>query len=115
MIELDAAFANAGKPLRVAIEVDIGMNRAGVAPGAPVVALAREIASRPGLRFVGVVGWESQATTIADPAEKERTVRDGRRRAHRERPGVRGGRPCRRGRELRRHRARSPTARSSPA
>lgn len=74
--ELDAAFRNAGKRLRVAIEVNIGMNRAGVEPGPPVVAFAREIASRPGLRFVGVTGWESQATTIADPADKERTVRD---------------------------------------
>jgi D-serine deaminase-like pyridoxal phosphate-dependent protein len=76
LIELDAAFSRAGKRLRVAIEVNIGMNRAGVEPGAPAVALAREIASRPGLRFVGVVGWESHATTIADPTEKERTVRD---------------------------------------
>src|SRR5258706_14333314 len=54
----------------------MGMNRGGVEPGQPVVAFAREIASRPGLRFVGVAGWESHATTIADPAEKERTVRD---------------------------------------
>ena len=76
LTELDAAFTRADKRLRVAIEVNIGMNRAGVEPGAPVVAFAREIASRPGLRFVGVVGWESQATTIADPVEKERTVRD---------------------------------------
>jgi D-serine deaminase-like pyridoxal phosphate-dependent protein len=74
--ELDAAFSNAGKRLSVAIEVNIGMNRAGVEPGAPVVAFADEIARRPGLRFVGVAGWESHATTIADPAEKERTVRD---------------------------------------
>lgn len=74
LTELDAAFRRSNKRLRVAIEVDIGMNRAGVAPGAAVVALAREIASRPGLRFVGVEGWESQATTIADPAEKQRTV-----------------------------------------
>jgi D-serine deaminase-like pyridoxal phosphate-dependent protein len=76
LIELDAAFGNAGKRLPVAIEVDIGMNRAGVEPGPPVVAFAQEIANRPGLRFLGVAGWESQATTIADPAEKERTVRD---------------------------------------
>src|SRR5436190_7896267 len=76
LIELDAAFRKASKRLSVAIEVDIGMNRAGVEPGPPVVALAHEIASRAGLRFVGVAGWESQATTIADPAEKERTVRD---------------------------------------
>jgi len=76
VIELDAAFRRADKRLRVAIEVDIGMNRAGVAPGAPVAALAREIASHRGLHFVGVVGWEAHATTIADATEKERTVRD---------------------------------------
>jgi D-serine deaminase-like pyridoxal phosphate-dependent protein len=76
LTELGAAFTRANKRLRVAIEVDIGMNRAGVSPGAPAAAFAREIASHPGLRFVGVVGWEAHATTIADPAEKERTVRD---------------------------------------
>ena len=76
LIELDSAFRSAGKRLSVAVEVNIGMNRAGVEPGQPVVALAHEIRSRPGLRFVGVAGWESHATTIADPAEKERTVRD---------------------------------------
>ena len=74
--ELDAAFLRTERRLRVLIEVDIGMNRAGVAPGASVVALAREIARHPGLRLVGVEGWESQATTIADRAEKERTVRE---------------------------------------
>src|SRR6266481_4948065 len=76
LTELDAAFTRANKRLRVAIEVDIGMNRAGVEPGAPVVAFAREIANRPGLRSVGVEGWEAHATTIADAAEKERTIRD---------------------------------------
>ena len=76
LIELDEAFGNAGKRLRVAIEVNIGMNRAGVEPGSPVVALAQAMAKRQGLLFVGVAGWESQATTIADSGEKERTVRD---------------------------------------
>jgi len=74
--QLDAGFANARKPLRVAIEVNIGMNRAGVMPGGAVVELAHEIARRRSLGFVGVVGWESHATTIADPDEKERTVRE---------------------------------------
>jgi D-serine deaminase-like pyridoxal phosphate-dependent protein len=74
--ELDAAFAHCGRRLRVAIEVDIGMNRAGIAPVEPVLAFAREISQRPNLRFVGVVGWESHATTIADPVVKERTIRE---------------------------------------
>src|SRR5436853_5137975 len=33
LLELDQAFGNTGKRLRVAIEVNIGMNRAGVEPG----------------------------------------------------------------------------------
>ena len=33
LTELDAAFRRAGRRLRVAIEVNIGMNRAGVEPG----------------------------------------------------------------------------------
>ena len=72
--ELAEAARAQGKTLDVVVEVDIGMHRAGVAPGAPVVALAAEIARRPGLRFIGVCGWESQATRIADPVEKERVV-----------------------------------------
>src|SRR5258708_2662031 len=74
LAELDAAFRHAHKRLKVAIEVNIGMNRAGVEPGAPAVALAHEIASRPGLRLVGVAGWEAHATTTAGRAGKQRTL-----------------------------------------
>ncbi len=72
--ELASALRARGKELDVVIEVDIGMHRAGVPPGAPVAARAAEIARRPGRRVVGLTGWESQATRIADPVEKERTV-----------------------------------------
>ena len=72
--ELGAALHGAGHTLRVVIEADIGMHRAGVQPGTPVVALARAIAAQPGLRFVGVMGWESHAVTIAEPSEKARVV-----------------------------------------
>ena len=50
------------------------MNRAGVEPGAPVAALAEAIARMPASASAGVMGWESQAVAIADPAEKERVV-----------------------------------------
>jgi D-serine deaminase-like pyridoxal phosphate-dependent protein len=72
--ELAEAAQGGGRELGVVIEVNIGMNRAGVAPGPPVVALAAAIAQRPGLRLAGVIGWESHAVTIADPGEKERVV-----------------------------------------
>jgi D-serine deaminase-like pyridoxal phosphate-dependent protein len=71
---LAEAVAGGGRELRLVVEVNIGMNRAGVAPGPPVVALADAIAQHRGLRFAGVMGWESHAVAIADPGEKERVV-----------------------------------------
>src|SRR5262249_57793758 len=71
---LDAAARAKGVRLRVVIEVDIGGNRAGVWPGAAVAELAQRITEHPGLRFTGVMGWESHATAIQDQAEKERAV-----------------------------------------
>ncbi|HET7083177.1 MAG TPA: alanine racemase [Rhizomicrobium sp.] len=72
--ELAAAAGKAGKVLRVVIEVNTGTDRAGVEPGAPVVALGAEIARHPGLRLAGVMGWEAHTTAIADPREKEAAV-----------------------------------------
>ena len=68
------AAATQGKRLRVVMEVNTGMNRAGVEPGEPALALASEIAKHPSLHLAGVMGWEAHATAIADPALKEKTV-----------------------------------------
>ncbi len=70
---LNRAACEFGRRLRVVIEVDVGMHRAGVAPSS-VVELARFVASLPGLRFAGVMGWEGQTAGIADRSEKERAV-----------------------------------------
>jgi D-serine deaminase-like pyridoxal phosphate-dependent protein len=69
-----AELAAGGKPLRVVIEVNTGMNRAGVEPGATVVALADEIARHSTLRFCGVMSWEVHAAAIPNPAVKEKAV-----------------------------------------
>jgi D-serine deaminase-like pyridoxal phosphate-dependent protein len=71
---LSAAARTRGRKLRVVIEVNIGMDRAGVEPGAPVVELAHAVARHEGVRFAGLMGWESRAITIADPGEKARAV-----------------------------------------
>ena len=71
---LGEAAGQSGKTLRVVIEVDIGMHRAGVSPGPAVASLAGTIAAKKGLRFSGLMGWESHAVTIADPADKARVV-----------------------------------------
>jgi len=74
--ELAKAAASRGSTIGVVIEVDIGMKRAGLAPGGRVVALADAIAQRPGIALRGVVGWESQAVMIEDPERKRQVVAD---------------------------------------
>jgi D-serine deaminase-like pyridoxal phosphate-dependent protein len=71
---LDRAARERGARLRVVVEVNTGMNRAGVEPGEPAVALSCYVATKPGLRYVGVMGWEGHATKLADPAEKRSAV-----------------------------------------
>jgi D-serine deaminase-like pyridoxal phosphate-dependent protein len=73
-----AAIAGAararGVRVRVLIEVDTGMGRAGVAPGEAALALARCIALEDGVDLAGVAGWEGHTTEIADPGEKQGAV-----------------------------------------
>ncbi len=72
--ELAAAATASGRRLRVVIEVDIGMHRAGTQPGEPTVELAKLIAGSSGLRFAGVFGWEGQAVHMQDLEAKEREI-----------------------------------------
>lgn len=72
---LNAAAGEAGVTLPVVIEVDIGLQRAGVAPGPAAVALARAVAGHPRLNFCGLMAWEGQTTRIADPTVKDAAIR----------------------------------------
>jgi D-serine deaminase-like pyridoxal phosphate-dependent protein len=74
--ELARAARREGVVLRVVIEVDVGMRRAGVLPGAQVLNLARAIGTRPGVQLAGVMTWESPALGVDDPDGKRRTVRE---------------------------------------
>ena len=60
----------AGFTLGVLVEVDIGMNRCGVAPGEPAVELARLIHAEPGLRFVGLQGYDGHLQMSPDRETK---------------------------------------------
>ena len=72
---LDAAAQAAGARLRVVVEVDTGMGRAGVEPGAPAVELAREAAACRALRFAGLMGWEGgRIAAITQPDDKRRAI-----------------------------------------
>lgn len=73
---LAKAMAAASKPLRVVIEVDIGLHRCGTQPGPPAVALARLIDQAPSLELTGIMGYEGHLLMVEDPAEKERKIRE---------------------------------------
>lgn len=71
---LAAVFAAAGRAVRVVIEVDIGLARAGVEPGEAALDLAAEATSLEGIDLVGVMGWEGHLLTIDDRTEKEARI-----------------------------------------
>jgi D-serine deaminase-like pyridoxal phosphate-dependent protein len=67
---LAQAARAAGVTLGVLVEVDIGMSRCGVEPGEPALALARRIAAEPGLRFLGLQGYDGHLQMLPDAAER---------------------------------------------
>jgi D-serine deaminase-like pyridoxal phosphate-dependent protein len=67
--DLSEAAQAFGAELGVLVEVNVGMNRCGVEPGQPTVALAKEIARHKGLRFMGLMGYEGHMVNTT-PYEK---------------------------------------------
>jgi D-serine deaminase-like pyridoxal phosphate-dependent protein len=72
--EIDAAARAKGVRVRVLVEVNTGMNRAGTLPGQATVDLARRIAPLTGVRLAGLMTWEAHTLRIADAAEKRKAV-----------------------------------------
>ena len=68
--EIAEAAARKGLRQRLVVEINVGIDRAGVLPGEPVVALAKKIASYPSLEFAGVMAWEALVLGAKDDAEK---------------------------------------------
>lgn len=74
--ELDRAAFEKGVKIRVLIEVNTGMNRAGLEPGEPTLTLAQKIVPLKGVQLAGLMTWESHALEIADINEKRRTIHE---------------------------------------
>ena len=66
---LSDAFAAAGLRLDVLIEVDGGLNRGGVKPGAPALAFARALRGLPGLSIRGLMYYGGLVYDSHDPQE----------------------------------------------
>lgn len=71
---LGQAALSSGVEIGVLLEVDTGMRRAGVQPGAPAVALARKVRETPGIRLMGVMGWEGHTPEMEPPERKRAEV-----------------------------------------
>jgi D-serine deaminase-like pyridoxal phosphate-dependent protein len=71
-VEMDEVAREWGVRQGVLIEVDSGMQRCGVQPGAPTVELARLVAGLPGLELKGVMSWEGH--TIRTPETEKPAV-----------------------------------------
>ena len=67
-------LVQSGAKLDVYIELEVGMRRCGVAPGEPALALAREIARSPGLRFAGLHAYHGRAQHVRSMAERKASI-----------------------------------------
>jgi D-serine deaminase-like pyridoxal phosphate-dependent protein len=73
--QLSAAATEAGVTIDVLVDVNVGQNRCGVAPGDEAVALGKRAVGSRGLRLRGVMGYEGHAVGIHDRAQRESAVR----------------------------------------
>ena len=72
--DLEAAMQRAGASIDVYIELNVGMGRCGVAPGEPVLALARAVAASPSLRFAGMHAYHGRAQHIRSSGERRAVI-----------------------------------------
>lgn len=67
--ELGRAVMPKGAPLKVSLELDIGLHRGGFASPAEVGMAVREIADDARLEFAGFMGYEAHCSKMPDPAK----------------------------------------------
>jgi len=73
--DLSRAAATAGVTLNIMVDIDVGGRRTGAQPGDAAVALAREVASLPGLRFRGLQGYAGHCAHVMGWAARKEASR----------------------------------------
>lgn len=73
---ISTAMNQANQTVRVVIEVEIGMDRVGVAIGDPAIELAKRVDSLPGLNLAGLMAYEGHLLTIEDRSEKKNAIQN---------------------------------------
>ncbi len=72
--DLDAAARAEGVRLDVLVEVNVGADRCGIAPGGPALELARGIAACGSLRFAGLHAYHGSAQHVRGPADRRAAI-----------------------------------------
>ena len=71
---LGHAVKSEGSQIDVYVEIDVGARRCGVAPGEPALALARQIAGTPGLRFAGLQAYQGSAQHVRAMSDRRAKI-----------------------------------------
>ena len=71
---IGAAAVERGATVGLLVEVNTGMNRAGVEPGSATVALAKQIADTEGVRLAGLMTWEGHTLSESDNDRKRKAI-----------------------------------------
>ena len=71
---LGAAVKAEDAQIDVYVEIDVGARRCGVAPGAPALALAKQITAIPGLRFAGLQAYQGSAQHVRTMMERRAKI-----------------------------------------
>jgi D-serine deaminase-like pyridoxal phosphate-dependent protein len=74
--ELSRAAVAAGSTIGVLVDIDEGMRRCGVGTAEEALALARRISEAPGLRFLGVTGYEGHCFLEPDRDRRHELARE---------------------------------------
>lgn len=75
--DLNEAAVAFGVRLPVLVEINVGADRCGVEPGEPALALARQIAASPGLRFAGLQAYQGAAQHVREFAKRKEAIEAG--------------------------------------
>ena len=71
---LGVTARRAGVKIRVRVEIDVGANRCGVAPGEPAVTLAKRIARERHLGFAGLQAYQGRAQHLRTFEERQAAI-----------------------------------------
>lgn len=74
VLDLDTAAGHAGVRLDVLVEIDVGAERCGVAPGPLALALVQQVRGSTHLRFAGLQAYQGAVQHLRRGAERKRAI-----------------------------------------